>query len=496
MGNSRDETGKTGSGFFVAQDIIATNLHVIKNSDEGVVKIVGQQTLYEILGVVGVDEKNDLALLKVAKIRGRAMSLNYDDSTAIGDEVYAVGSPQGLEGTFSQGIVSSIRKSSKQDLIQITAPISEGSSGGAVLNDRGEVVGVAVGAIESGQSLNFAIPVSFLRALISNQKPLVAIKGFNTVANNKAQTGSNRVRQPPKKIPTINTFEGTCLGRFKKPDLVEENVLGNVMSIKELEYIPERKFDEWVLGEVVSSQTHRYNSHRYIEYTEGTIYSEEGTGSGELGLFLLAIRGKEFPIVGKHFYYYDYSNSRITEETYLKCADCTSFQLDNKIVVKCENDVESRFDPDGKLFLKTIVHRGKDGKTTELRYNGDGTLWSKDVVYQDKLGEIKESWRFSEVNKDLLDLSSKTVTTETKEQLKETYNCIKEEDPMCGRVSILDKSTKLILRLEYGTTVLKYDYEFDSNGNWTKQTESQQVKKFGKTYFEPSKIKIREITYY
>src|SRR5262249_3421737 len=84
----------------------------------------------------------------------------------IGDEVYVVGNPEGLEGTFSQGIISSLRGN---DYIQITAPISHGSSGGPVLNKNGEVIGVAVGLIEEGQNLNFAIPVSKLTQLLNRK---------------------------------------------------------------------------------------------------------------------------------------------------------------------------------------------------------------------------------------------------------------------------------------------------------------------------------------
>jgi len=180
MRNSNTEEAKSGSGFFIAEDVVVTNFHVIKETTEGDAKVYGQEKIYEVLGVVGIDEKNDLALLKIKGIKGKALKLNTDDSIAIGDEVFAVGNPKGLEGTFSQGIVSSIRKTEKSNLMQITASISAGSSGGAILNNKGEVVGVAVGAIESGQSLNFAIPVSLLRQLALNQKPLNALKSLST----------------------------------------------------------------------------------------------------------------------------------------------------------------------------------------------------------------------------------------------------------------------------------------------------------------------------
>ena len=186
MNNSITHEVKSGSGFFVAEDIVATNFHVIKETTEGYAKIYGQEKTYEVLGVVGIDKENDLALLKIKGIKGKPLRLNKDDSTAIGDEVFAVGNPKGLEGTFSQGIVSSIRKNGARSLLQITASISAGSSGGAILNEKGEVVGVAVGAIESGQSLNFAIPISILRLLINNQFELTSLTKINPESEAKS----------------------------------------------------------------------------------------------------------------------------------------------------------------------------------------------------------------------------------------------------------------------------------------------------------------------
>ena len=94
---------------------------------------------------------------------------------AVGDEVYAIGNPQGLEGTFSQGIVSSIRQIGSDTLFQITAPISPGSSGGPVLNAQGKVIGIAVATFSGGQNLNFAIPASYLTLLLQNIRPVTAL---------------------------------------------------------------------------------------------------------------------------------------------------------------------------------------------------------------------------------------------------------------------------------------------------------------------------------
>lgn len=169
-----------GSGFFVGDGQIASNFHVIEGASDGYAKLVDGDVKYGIDGVVAVDMEHDLVILKVS---AQSPTLPLGDSRAvqIGEPVYAVGNPQGLEGTFSQGIISSIREIEGDNLLQITAPISPGSSGGPVLNGKGEVIGVSVATFRGGQNLNFAIPANYLATLRSesdaaNAKPLAAIK--------------------------------------------------------------------------------------------------------------------------------------------------------------------------------------------------------------------------------------------------------------------------------------------------------------------------------
>lgn len=164
-----DEHGRAttlGSGFFVAEGVVATNVHVIEDAAKGYVRFCGQKRRYRVEKVVGVDEAHDLALLKISGAHARRLPLGDSARVTVGDEVYAVGNPEGFDGTFSNGIVSGIRRERSDTLIQITAPISHGSSGGPVLNARGEVIGIAVACVEDGQNLNFAIPSACLAKLL------------------------------------------------------------------------------------------------------------------------------------------------------------------------------------------------------------------------------------------------------------------------------------------------------------------------------------------
>lgn len=160
-----------GSGFFVRDGEIASNLHVIEGSARGYAKLVGEKTKYDIEGITAVDPERDLVVLKISAGRSKALTIGNSDAIQVGEAVYAVGNPQGLEGTFSQGIVSSIREVGSDKLLQITAPISPGSSGGPVLSGKGEVIGVSVATFRGGQNLNFAIPSNYLKTLMATTGP-------------------------------------------------------------------------------------------------------------------------------------------------------------------------------------------------------------------------------------------------------------------------------------------------------------------------------------
>jgi S1-C subfamily serine protease len=181
-----------GSGFFVRDGEVATNLHVVEGAARGYAKIIGQRAKYDIDGIIAVDPERDLVVLKISGARAAALTLGNSESVQVGEIVYAVGNPQGLEGTFSQGIVSSIREVGADKLLQITAPISPGSSGGPVLSGKGEVVGVSVATFRGGQNLNFAIPSIYLKQLLTKSgpaKPLTQVKSVKAQKSILADLG-------------------------------------------------------------------------------------------------------------------------------------------------------------------------------------------------------------------------------------------------------------------------------------------------------------------
>ena len=172
----KDSTGTTlsfGSGFFVKPNQIATNFHVIAGARHGTVKLVGKDTTYNIEDIVATDKENDLAVLNVTASGVTPLSLGDSDTVKIGAKVYVAGNPKGLEGTFSDGLISR-RENYPKKRLQMTAPISPGSSGGPVLNSKGKVIGISVSVHRAldAQNLNFAIPSNALKALLAKAPPV------------------------------------------------------------------------------------------------------------------------------------------------------------------------------------------------------------------------------------------------------------------------------------------------------------------------------------
>ena len=151
----------TGSGFFIADTgLLVTNYHVIRMGDGAAVK-TDTGGLFKVKGAIGIDAENDLALLVIEGKGFPFLPLGTAEKVDAGDRISIIGSPLGLEGSLSEGIVAAKRKLfGGHDWLQITAAISPGSSGSPVLDSSGNVIGVATMLLKGGQSLNFAVPVS------------------------------------------------------------------------------------------------------------------------------------------------------------------------------------------------------------------------------------------------------------------------------------------------------------------------------------------------
>ena len=131
MVDASGDESSAGNGFFVNQNLIATNFHVIDGSAGGRARLVGQENVYRVERISAVDEKHDLAILQVSAPKVEPLPFGDSKSVKVGAKVFVTGNPLGVfEGTFSDGLISAIREIDGKKLFQVTAPISEGNSGG------------------------------------------------------------------------------------------------------------------------------------------------------------------------------------------------------------------------------------------------------------------------------------------------------------------------------------------------------------------------------
>lgn len=183
--DSRGNSLSRGSGFFTAVDRVITNRHVIERSSRVEVHLMDGKK-FPVKGVIAIDGEGDLALLQVDIPRHLVRPLPILNSVPQeGESIVVIGNPFGLEGSVSNGIVSAVREiSGYGKIIQITAPISAGSSGSPVVNMFGQVIGVATLQAAEGQSLNFAVPAERIFQLRTGD-----VQTFNALA---AETQKNK----------------------------------------------------------------------------------------------------------------------------------------------------------------------------------------------------------------------------------------------------------------------------------------------------------------
>lgn len=219
-----DESGNElalGSGFIVSADgKIVTNYHVIEGARSAIAKLANG-SFFPVGGVLAANADRDLVLLKV---EGRGLPFLTLDSTTglqVGDHVVAIGSPLGLEGTVSDGIVSALRSESPlKNWIQTTAPVSHGNSGGPLLDTGGNVVGVMTWGVDlqQGQNLNFAIPSEEVKSLLSAAGELIPFDRFATAKDTASQPPDSKNPtdgRPDQPGSSVEGPYGKAMGRLR-----------------------------------------------------------------------------------------------------------------------------------------------------------------------------------------------------------------------------------------------------------------------------------------
>ncbi len=249
----------SGSGFFISEDGLAiTNHHVVENSEKIKISTPYGYSTFDVR-IIDADSENDLALLKISGNNFKPFKLDYSVTLKQGQTAYAIGSPVGLDNTISQGIISNPnRVIDGRELIQFSVPITHGSSGGALIDGYGNLVGVTTSGFGEGD-VNLAVPIRFIKNLDSSSK------GPNFIYGSYYYPGFSHVLD---------------FGKFSGVRLIyaEEIPLGYNLVYE--------GFDFYNIDDMEEGECYAYTMYNYASalQSEGLIWTDKFTDA-ELGIF-------------------------------------------------------------------------------------------------------------------------------------------------------------------------------------------------------------------
>jgi hypothetical protein len=198
---------------FSGDGIIITNYHVIRGAESLNIRLPGQEP-YRVDSVLGYQIDHDVAAVQVSGGTLSALTTDILDEPKVGDKVVAIGAPLGLESTVSEGIVSAVRDAGTIHIIQTTASISPGSSGGPLLNEYGKVIGLTTATVRDGQSLNFVVSAKHISELLSRRQPVSLAEMLNQTKVSE-RIGSSTIMVPARnamQLPfVVNGQQGATL---------------------------------------------------------------------------------------------------------------------------------------------------------------------------------------------------------------------------------------------------------------------------------------------
>lgn len=161
------EGDRQGSGFFISRNgKIVTNYHLIQRARKVIVKLKSG-IAFVPRRIVNLDPEKDIAVIQIEADTPAYFTMGNSNSVIIGQRVLTIGNPQGLESTVSDGLISSVRVNEfGMKIFQVSVPLSNGSSGGPLIDLNGDVIGITTAGISNGQNLNFAVPINYVQILL------------------------------------------------------------------------------------------------------------------------------------------------------------------------------------------------------------------------------------------------------------------------------------------------------------------------------------------
>lgn len=287
FGYSMQSSGTaTGSGVIISEDgYILTNNHVVNTSSTSsyyqvsqaskiTVKLYNDETIYDAK-IIGTDEATDLAVIKIDKTGLSAATLGNSDSIKVGEFSMAIGSPLGMESTVTAGIISATNRTVTSDgktynVIQTDAAINSGNSGGALVNSKGEVIGINTLKLSGSgvEGIGFAIPINSTKdiyeQLISDGKvkrPYIGISGRNI----DEQTAKQYKLVEGVYVISVEEFSAAEKAGIESYDIITEIDGKEIKTMDELNEIK----NSHKIGDTITLKVYRNSEYKEITLTLG-----------------------------------------------------------------------------------------------------------------------------------------------------------------------------------------------------------------------------------
>ncbi len=242
--DGRGRVASFGSGVVVTPGHVVTNKHVVENAAAIRVKH-GNRTWPAMLTHLHPD--HDICQVLVGNLDVPPVQVRKFPSLSVGERVYAIGAPEGFDLTLSEGLISGLRRRGNTNVIQTTAPISHGSSGGGLFDSEGRLIGITTYFMQEGQSLNFAIAADF--ALMLEGHPFTGRAGERIQSSSAPQSPQAPVGQAPsidlpaqppwEAVDAKNLLEAIAKAIVDYPDQVSVRAVdGDQVTLLELRVHP------------------------------------------------------------------------------------------------------------------------------------------------------------------------------------------------------------------------------------------------------------------
>ena len=232
-GEGSGRLSSTGSGLIVRSDgVLLTAYHLVKNAREVQVRLMSGE-IYDRVELIGFDERRDIAALRISAVGLPELPVTPLQEIQVGQQVYAFSNPRTLQGTASEGILSANRMSDEvrgagtgYRLLQFTAPVSPGSSGGILVDAQGRALGIITRSAK-GQNLNFAVPLQSVLGLAEGTEKIILGQGSSLRLPAQSRTPSSAVvarTDPAEILRSARTFYITSRTMFFTPEVLENEL--------------------------------------------------------------------------------------------------------------------------------------------------------------------------------------------------------------------------------------------------------------------------------